>query len=127
MYNGYRLKIAGNVFPNKYISKGTYHCAHQNRVVSIWEDADLITTKVTTENKKHIITFSLIEHESGEEHSEIVELLNVEEPVEIEYYDDKTDTYETGEFYMNDIDYVDRNTAGGKIQYDKIQIQFEER
>lgn len=56
-----------------------------------------------------------------------MELLNVEEPVEIEYYDDKTDTYETGEFYMNDIDYVDRNTAGGKIQYDKIQIQFEER
>lgn len=127
MYNGYRIKVNGIIFPNRFISKGTFSFVPSERIVNEWEDADLIKTKYVTENKRAIISFSVIEHESGDDHTEIMDILNVDGVVELEYYNDRSDSYETGEFYMSDITFSHLDTPAGKILYGATPILFEER
>lgn len=66
MFNGYRFYINGVPFNDSYISKGTYSCERQKRVIGSWKDANGIDHEELAPTDKTIISFDLREHNSSE-------------------------------------------------------------
>ena len=126
MYEGYRLKIGNDIFPNRFISKGTYHCTENKRVVGKWVDADLVETEITTGVPKAVISFKIIEHDSGQEHNEILNFFKSEE-VTVTYYSDKTDSYRTSVFNISEIDFSHSNAFKSYISYNATPVTLTEK
>ena len=123
MYQGYRLKIDGVVFPNSYIAKGSYSAVDKKRVVETWVDANQVEHEVTTGQAKANIAFSLIEHNS-EKHSELMKFFQKDDDIRVEFYNDRTDAYRVANCRLVDISFSHSNTYGGKVQYNSTAINF---
>lgn len=121
MYNGYKLKIDGVVFPNSYIAKGTYYAVNKKRVVEIWKDANQVEHEITAGTPKANISFSLIEHDSTT-HSKMIAFFQKEDDIVVEFYDDKKDTYREAICRLEAIKWGHRSSYGGKIQYKATAI-----
>lgn len=117
MYQGYRLKINNVIFPDIYISRGSYSCIEDERVVEIWTDANFVEHKITTGVPKATITFSLAEHPM-DKHSEIVQFFQQNDGITIEYYADKRDAYRTATFRLEPITFAHKYSVGNNVLYD---------
>lgn len=124
MYNGYRLKINGRIFPNRFIAQGTYSGQDEPRVVEIWKDASHVEHMVTAGPKKANISFSIIEHDSAD-HAALMDYFQQDDGIEVEFYNDRTDSYRTAICRLkNAPKFSHRNTYGGKLQYKPTQISL---
>ena len=123
MYQGYKLKIDGIVFPNSYIAKGTYNAIDKKRVAETWKDANQIEHEITAGIPKANISFSLIEHDSTS-HSEMVAFFQKKDDIVVEFYDDDKDAYRTAICRLDAIKWAHRSSYGGKIQYKATAIAF---
>lgn len=121
MYQGYRIKINGTVFPNGFIAKGTYQCVEKNRVIETWTDADYVEHKICTGNKKAVISFNIREHNSSE-HSQVISFLRDDDNITVEYYSDRTDSYKTGVFRLEDVNFAHITLNGSSIEYGATTI-----
>lgn len=125
MYQGYRLKINGVVFPNSYIQKGTYSCLRKKRVIDNWTDGNLIEYELTAPTRKAVISFQLREHNSSE-HSLMMPFFQEDDYISIEYYSDREDAYFTGTFRMSDMVFSDRTANDSSIEYNRTLVTFTE-
>lgn len=125
MYNGYRIKLNGTIFPNKYIAKGSFKITNQKRVIEIWKDSNQVEHEVTVASTKALITFTIIPR-SFAEHQKIMEFtaLRYGGTVTVEYYDDKNDVYKTASCRLENITFSHRNTYGGSLQYDSANVKL---
>lgn len=123
MYNGYKLKIDGVVFPNNYMAKGTYNAIDKKRVVETWKDANQVEHEITTGTPKANITFSLIEHDSTT-HSKMIAYFQKKDDIVVEFYDDGKDAYRTAICRLEAIKWSHRSSYGGKIQYKATAISL---
>lgn len=125
MYQGYRIKINGIEVNNTMIASGTYNISTEGRVIDSWEDADKIKHEVLAKKKKTTISFELREHKSSE-HATFIGLVELTENVPVEYYDDKTDSYKSGTFKMDKIEFSHKNATKTEITYNTTKVALEE-
>ena len=112
MYQGYRIKINGIKVNNTMIARGSYNISTEGRVIDSWEDADKIS-------------FELREHKSSE-HASFISLVEKTENIPVEFYDDKTDSYKTGTFKMEKVEFSHKNATAKEIIYNNTKVTIEE-
>lgn len=124
-YQGYRLKINNVVFPNEYVSRGTYKISRNPRKVETYTDIVGVEHDVFYPTDKTTITFMIREHSSSD-HSTIYEYFSTRKNVTVEYYDDNTDTYISGTFRVDKITWEYENALSNTIEYAPTPITLEE-
>ena len=125
MYQGYRIKINGIKVNNTMIARGTYSISTTGRVIDSWEDADKIKHEVLAKKRKTTISFELREHKSSE-HAEFIRMVEKTENVPVEFYDDKTDSYTSGTFKMDTVEFSHKNATKTEITYNTTKVALEE-
>lgn len=124
-YDGYRIQINGEVFPNNMIAAGSYKVTPSvKRVASEIQDAN---------GKKHIkyyprtgaeIEFK-IRKRSIEKQEEIAHFFASDENYDLVYWDDREMKYKTGDFELEDIEIQHKNTRNNSIVYEETTVKFE--
>lgn len=125
MYNGYRIKINGIIVDNNIISRGSYSLQKKKRVLAEYYDANGDRHEETSPREKAEISFTIRERTTKEQ-SGLSGIWEVCENILVEYWNDKTATYETGLFKMESPVFKHRNTLGGTINYDRTTISLRE-
>lgn len=125
MFNGYRFYINGVPFNDSYISKGTYSCERQKRVIGSWKDANGIDHEELAPTDKTIISFDLREHNSSE-HALIIPFFQDKDNISITYYDDRSDSYKSGRFRCSNIKFSHLNLTSNNIDYKAAQVTLTE-
>ena len=124
-YQGYRLKINNVVFPNEYVSRGTYKISRNPRKVETYTDIVGVEHDVFYPTDKTTISFDIKEH-STDEHSTLIAYFSNRKNVSVEYFDDNTSAYVSGTFRIVDFVWANKNALANKIDYDKTSITLEE-
>ena len=123
-YAGYRLIVGSTTISNDLIKKGSYSFIKQKRVANSFNDAALVEHQQVLDDRKVVISFSLIERDLDEQDS-IKGIFDTQENISVTYWDDYECKYNTGTFYMNAPQITHRNTIGG-INYDATPITLTE-
>lgn len=124
-YAGYRLIINGTTIYSSLIARGTYQFTKNKRMVSIWNDANMIEHQELLSNRKVEISFNLRERTLAEQDA-IKGLFALQENIPVTYWDDYDCTYKTGSFFMQAPKITHRNTATGEILYNPTAINLTE-
>ena len=124
-YDGYRLKINNTIFNNNDIAKGSLVFGKNQRVAKSWKDISGHTRKVFYEDTKTVIQFSVREHLATDHLTLASYFTNPE--VTVEYWDENTDTYQTGDFFVNDFNWGNTTTTPDGPMYAACQITLEEK
>lgn len=124
-YEGYRLRINNITVPENHIGRGTYSLRAEDRIIDEWTDGDMIDHVSTIGSKRHTISFALRQHAS-DEHAAFLAYTTLTKNVPVRYYDDNTDTYQTGNFHIEGVDFVHQTVRSGMIWYDDTNIILEE-
>lgn len=124
-YQGYRIKINGDIFPNVYMSRGSYTIANNPRVCETYTDSLGIEHDVYYPTTKAVITFDIKEH-STEEHSVLDAFFVTRSNVPIQYFDDNTESYKTGTFKIEDFEWSHSNALASDVDYETTSITLKE-
>lgn len=124
-YNGYRLKINNIMVPENHIGRGSYSMTVSDRVIDQWTDGDLTEHVSSIGSKRHTIRFTLRQHAS-DEHATFLAYIAVNKNVSVQYYDDNTDTYQTGQFHFEEVQFAHQTVRSRMIWYDDTEIVLEE-
>ena len=124
-YAGYRLIVNGTTIYNSMIARGTYQFTKTKRMVSTWNDANMIEHQELLSNRKVNISFSL-RVRTLEEQDAMKGIFALEENIPVTYWDDYDCTYKTGTFYMQAPKITHSNTATGDILYNATAINLVE-
>lgn len=125
MYAGYRLKIKGVILPNTYVARGSYSLKTEMRTAYTWTDANLTDHIMSNGKTRTTVSFGLRPH-SMVEHGEIIAALPGRENLEVEYWDDYTQNYRTGNFGCSEFTFSHINAVGNDISYDATSITLTE-
>ena len=132
-FSGYLIKLGGSngtALPLKYVKAESYSATPNQRMES--EAKRAVTGKLSrttcehTATKIEINTIPL----TNSEWSTLWGLIygsftNVQQRnITLQYYDNETDSYKTGDFYVPDIQYPILRIDGNTIHYDSIRIAF---
>lgn len=134
-YNGYLIKLGGSsgqILPNRFIAIENYSCTPNQRMESKANRAvtGLLhrTTVEHTATKIEFTTPMLTNVELAELNTMLRTHFSntLERKITIQYYDQETDTYKTGECYMPDVQYkimrIDKDT--NTVYYEGIRYAF---
>lgn len=124
-YLGYRLKINGVTVPENHIARGSYSISANDRVIDEWQDADLVDHVSTINTRQHLINFSFREHDSPE-HSVFIGYLSSTQDITVQYYDDLTDSYLTGSFHTDGVNFSHQTIRSGRIWYNETPVELKE-
>lgn len=125
-YEGYKLQIDGNVFPNSLIARGSYKTTPSiKRKISEFYDAN---------GKKHVnyyprtgaeIQFK-IRKRNIQEQKAVAEFFAEKEVYDLVYWDDRAMEYRTGDFRLaSDMSFQHDRAKRGQIRYGETEIKFE--
>lgn len=129
-FQGYLLKFGGIEIPHKYIQLESYSTTPDQRTeLSAHRDNNNTLHRVTSPNHKTTIKFNTIplnltqkiELQTAMKKGLINE---VERKYQVTYWNDEKNVYETGDFYMPDVDYSIRNIKGNNIEYSSIAFEL---
>lgn len=124
-YQGYRLKINNVVFPNHYVSRGTYKSSRNPRKAGTYNDILGVSHDVFYPTEKTLIEFSVKPH-STDEHTTLASYFTSRSNVTVEYFDNNTETYKTGTFRVVDFTWQEDNATSTSIDYAETPIKLEE-
>lgn len=127
-YNGYLLKFGGTILPNAYILE--YSSTPNQRLESDAErDNNGNLQRSTLPNNKTHITFSThILH--LDEKIIFQSIINsamsnsAQRKCQVTYWNDETNNYNTGYFYIPDIEYQVADAEANTIRYNPISIEL---
>lgn len=125
-YAGYRVQIDGEIFPDRYIARGSYKMSPCiKRKVSEFNDAN---------GKRHIlyyprtgveITFK-IRKRNEKDQAEVVKFFSEKDIYDLVYWDDREMKYKTGDFRLSsNLIYVHERIGKNTIRYGETEIKFE--
>ena len=132
-FSGYLIKLGGSngtVLPLKYVKAESYSATPNQRMES--EAKRAVTGKLSRTTCEHTATKIEINTVplTNSEWSVLWGLIygsftNVQQRnITLQYYDNETDSYKTGDFYVPDIQYPILRIDGNTIHYDSIRIAF---
>lgn len=125
-YNGYLLAFGSVVLSNAYLTQGSYSVTPSQRTeLAAYRDNSNNLHRTTSSNYKTKITFStkpLTLDEKIALQNVIASGMvnNTERKVQVTYYNDETNSYYTGYFYITDVTYTVLDTFGNDIIYNPI-------
>lgn len=133
-FKGYLLKFGRVEFPADYLLESSYRCIPSQRtVLDEYRDGDNITHKEIDEHYKtrvEVDTDSYLDLNTKAEIQEIIKAGLLDETqrlYQITYWNDETNTYQTGKFFMDDIPYTILSTTDDNIIYDSMSIVLNEQ
>lgn len=129
-YSGYLLKFGSNILPNNYIL--SYSATPLQRTESsAYRDANNNLHRTTLPNHKskielstHIMT--LDEKITFQSYINLAMVNTAQRKVTVTYWNDETNSYSTGSFYIPDITYTVRDADTNTIMYDPITVTLVE-
>ncbi len=124
-YEGYRIKINGNIFPNVSMQRGSWSCSSSPRLCESYTDARGIKHDIFYPIAKTEISFVVKEHNQTE-HAELASFFSSRANVSVEYWDDNSGEYKNGTFGIKDFAWSHSNAGQSFIDYGATQITFEE-
>ena len=124
-YAGYRIKINSVSIPSERIAPGTFSVTPKKRIVQSWTDANLVEHHDVLTSRKAIIQFSVRIRSLADQESWKA-IFSDQEDITVEYWDDRTCTYKTGSFYMDDVTFNHLNSQAGSLLYGATQIKLTE-
>ena len=124
-YAGYRVIVNGTTVYNSMIAPGTYQFSKPKRMVSTWNDANMIEHQELLSNRKVEISFSLRQRTLAEQDA-MKGIFALQENIPVTYWDDYDCTYKTGTFYMQAPKITHTNTKTGDILYNPTAINLVE-
>jgi len=125
-YSGYLLQFGNMLLPNKYIAQNTYSVTPNQRTeLSAYRDNNNSLHRATSSNFKTKITFSTTPLELTDKQTIQAIIANgmtdsTERKVLVTYWNDETNSYSVGEFYIPDITFNVIDTIGDSIYYGPI-------
>lgn len=125
MYQGYRVYIEAYKVPETMIEKGSFSFKKEPRVIDSWTDANGIDHEVYAQKKRVTMSFKIREHDSSI-HDMIGHYFHDRSDVQVAYFDDEYNDYQTGKFKMYGIEYKHHRVFGGKIMYEPTQVILRE-
>lgn len=125
-YDNKRVIISGIPVPNSMIAKGSYSFRKEKRKAGAFTNAMGIDFVNYYDARKTIIEFSLRER-SLEEQKSISELFELDNIVDVTYWDDYKCAYATGSFYVNAPTINHLSAINNDIQYASTKFKLEER
>lgn len=127
-YEGFLLKFGGSILPNKYFLE--YSSTPDQRLESSAERDNLgALHRATLPNGKTSITFST-HTMSLDEKIQFQSIINSamvfesQRKVSVTYWNDETNTYKTGYFYIPDIEYQAMDADADTIRYNPITVEL---
>lgn len=123
-YAGYLLKINGKTFKNEWIRHSTYKSRPMQRTDSdSYVDGNGMLHRKILPHKRTSISFNIVRC-SLDEKIEIQRYFADRDTVEIEYWNDESNTYETATFYTPDIEFTVYGVNDADIIYAETPIEF---
>lgn len=123
-YKGYLLKINGAIFGNELIRHDTYKTKpNQQTDTDSYVDGNGKLHRKILPHRRTTITFSTIRCGLDQKIT-IQGYFPERETVEIEYWNDESNTYETGTFYTPDIEFSVYSANADTVKYNEIPIEF---
>lgn len=125
-YAGYFLAFGNTVLPNRYLSAFS-STPNQRTELSAYRDNNNLLHRATSPNFKTKITFKTTPLFIDEK----ITVQNIiaggytnyrERKAKVTYYNDETDTYDTGYFYIPDINFTIKYCSGKTILYEPVEI-----
>ncbi|MDF2906843.1 MAG: hypothetical protein K0R34_2164 [Herbinix sp.] len=128
-YAGYLLKINGTVLPNKYILMDSYNSTpHQQSDIDSYEDGNGLLHRTVAPHTRSKPDFNTVPKLALAEKMALQEIIPTSATerirLTVEYWDDDTNTYQTGDFYVPDITYPIHDAGATDIIYNSIRIAF---
>lgn len=128
-YAGYLLKVNGKVFPNRWINKDAYKIApHQESDIDSYTDGNGLLHRNVAPHDRTKVDFSTINKLTLAEKQQIQAIIPTSKTrrvkLALEYWDDDTNTYMTGDFYAPPIEYPIHDADDTDIVYNSIRIAF---
>lgn len=133
-FNGTLMMFGADVFPTKFIQAESYTITPQRRLDldSGVNNANGVLQRNVLDHTPTTISFSVRDGLWNDENAELWAFIQnhyinaAEQKVTVNYYSPKTDSYETGDFYIPDIEFpiyfVD--SANQRIQYRSYTIEL---
>ena len=129
-FSGYLLKIDGTTLDHKYIYKDSYAITPNRRQdLDPYRDAN---GKLHRNVVSHYVT-TISFQTKPMWNTELAQFMSfirsrysstAEKKLSITYYCPDTDSYQTGDFYLPDIQFPIHMIDGNKILYKSVQIEF---
>lgn len=121
-FDGYLVKINGEIFPNAYIQFGSYNATpNQFQDMDSYRDAEGILHRNVLAHKSTKIEFSTKYLHLADKVS-IQQFLKARVRITVEYWNDEDSEYQTGDFYIPDITYTIYRITENDIMYNPIRI-----
>lgn len=126
------IKFGDTWLPNEYITEDGYVVTPNQRTeLEAYRNADVLLHRVTSPNFKTSITLTLCPMSLTEKMT-VQSIINsamivpTERKVAVTYWNDETNTYETGDFYISDVTYSVMGYYGGERWYKSVTYQLTE-
>ena len=125
-YAGYFLKFGGTKLPNSYLTSFS-STPNQRSELSAYRDNNNLLNRVTSPNFKTKITFKtkplFIDEKINMQNIIAGGYTNyIERKASVTYYNDETDSYYTGDFYVPDVNFTVKYCSGNTIVYAPVEI-----
>ena len=132
-FSGYLIKLGGNSgdnLPMELIAAESYSATPDQRLES--KAARAVTGKLYRSTCDHMATKIEIETVpmTNRDLTGLMSLIashftdTQQRKINLKYYDNETDNYKTGTFYMPDVQYKILRVDGNTIYYDSIRLAF---
>lgn len=132
-FQGYLLKFGDSIFPHEYLDMDACTSTPNQRTeADAWTDANNLLHRETYSKYRTKEEYHTMDDLSLEEKMEIQDIMKsglineVERKYRVTYWNDETNTYTTGEFYVPDIEFKRKRIEDGTIYYGPIRIALVE-
>ena len=123
-FYGYLMKIGSTQLPMKFMSIKSYKSIpNRQQDLDSYRDGDGVLQRNILPHKVTTIEFSTPYLHLSDK-IELQAILPSRTRLTIEYWNDETNTYTTGDFYIPDVTYEIYRVDGNDIIYAPIQYQF---
>lgn len=128
-FQGYLLKFGDTVFPHEYLDMDACTSTPNQRTeADAWTDANNLLHRETYAKYRTKEEYQTINDLSLDEKIEIQDIMRSglinekERKYRVTYWNDETNTYTTGEFYVPDTEFKRNRIENGTIYYGPIRI-----
>jgi hypothetical protein len=130
-FEGYLMKAFGKTFPHKYIQLSTYQTTpSQRQDLDSYQDSKGNLHRTVVPHDRSKIVFKTMDNLKLAEKQEIQAFFNGamtnarERKISLTYWNDESNTYAMGSFYIPDVTYPIKRIMGNDIVYDSVEYHL---
>lgn len=130
-FNKYLLKFGNVQFPLKYLMVSSYSVTPDQRTeLQTFRTQDNLLHRVINPSYKTRIEFQTIPNMNDQEKVNMFDIIKsglvseMERKFKVEYWNDESNSYKTGHFYMPDITFTIKQVDGSNLIYDSVNISL---